>query len=53
MPDRPRPRPNNVGASVRQRLFNLEHVRGQPMKLLLTRYALERPLHRVIPIAGP
>ena len=46
MPDRPRPRPNNVGASVRQRLLNLAHVRGQPMELLLTRYALERLLHR-------
>lgn len=35
MPDRPR----NVGASVRQRLLNLAHARGQPMELLLTRYA--------------
>jgi predicted nucleotidyltransferase component of viral defense system len=43
MPDRPR----NVGASVRQRLLNLAHVRGQPMELLLTRYALERLLHRL------
>jgi predicted nucleotidyltransferase component of viral defense system len=47
MPDRPRPRPNNVGASVRQRLLNLAHARGQPMDLLLTRYALERLLHRL------
>lgn len=47
MPDRPRPRPNNVGASVRQRLLNLAHARGQPMELLLTRYALERLLHRL------
>jgi hypothetical protein len=42
MPDRPR----NIGASVRQRLLNLAHARGQPMELLLTRYALERLLHR-------
>ena len=47
MPDRPRPRPNNIGASVRQRLLNLAHARGQPMELLLTRYALERLLHRL------
>lgn len=43
MPDRPR----NVGASIRQRLLNLAHARGQPMELLLTRYALERLLHRL------
>jgi len=43
MPDRPR----NVGASVRQRLLNLAHARGQPMELLLTRYALERLLYRL------
>lgn len=43
MPDRPR----NVGASVRQRLLNLAHARGKPMELLLTRYALERLLHRL------
>ena len=43
MPDRPR----NVGASVRQRLLTLAHARGQPMELLLTRYALERLLHRL------
>ncbi|RYF57165.1 MAG: nucleotidyl transferase AbiEii/AbiGii toxin family protein [Comamonadaceae bacterium] len=43
MPDRPR----NVGAFVRQRLLNLAHARGQPMELLLTRYALERLLHRL------
>ena len=43
MPDRLR----NVGASVRQRLLNLAHARGQPMELLLTRYALERLLHRL------
>jgi len=47
MPDRPRPRPTNVGASVRQRLLNLAHARGQPMELLLTRYALERLLYRL------
>ena len=43
MPDRPR----NIGASIRQRLLNLAHARGQPMELLLTRYALERLLHRL------
>ena len=43
MPDRPR----NVGASVRQRLLNVAHARGQPMELMLTRYALERLLHRL------
>ena len=37
----------NIGASVRQRLLNLAHARGQPMELLLTRYALERLLHRL------
>jgi predicted nucleotidyltransferase component of viral defense system len=43
MPDHPR----NKGASVRQRLLNLAHARGEPMELLLTRYALERLLHRL------
>lgn len=43
MPDKQR----NVGASVRQRLLNLAHARGQPLELLLTRYALERLLHRL------
>ena len=47
MPDRQRPRPDNVGASVRHRLLTLAHARGQPMELLLTRYALERLLHRL------
>lgn len=43
MPDKPR----NVGASIRQRLLNLAKARGQPLELLLTRYALERLLHRL------
>jgi predicted nucleotidyltransferase component of viral defense system len=43
MPEKPR----NVAASVRQRLLNLAHARGQPLDLLLTRYALERLLHRL------
>lgn len=43
MPDKPR----NVGASIRQRLLNLAKTRGQPLELLLTRYALERLLHRL------
>ena len=47
MPDKPPPRARNVGASVRQRLLNLAHARGQPLELLLTRYALERLLHRL------
>jgi hypothetical protein len=32
---------------VRQRLLNLAHARDQPMELLLTRYAVERLLHRL------
>jgi predicted nucleotidyltransferase component of viral defense system len=47
MPDKPAPRARNVGASVRQRLLNLAHARGQPLELLLTRYVLERLLHRL------
>lgn len=43
MPEKPR----NVGASVRQRLLNLARANRQPMELLLTRYALERLLHRL------
>jgi predicted nucleotidyltransferase component of viral defense system len=43
MPDKPR----NIGASVRQRLLNVARARGQPLELLLTRYALERLLHRL------
>ena len=43
MPEKSR----NVGASVRQRLLNLAQARGQPLELLLTRYALERLLHRL------
>lgn len=43
MPEKPR----NVGASVRQRLLTLARASGQPLELLLTRYALERLLHRL------
>ncbi len=43
MPEKPR----NVGASVRQRLLNLARASGQPLDVLLTRYALERLLHRL------
>lgn len=43
MPEKPR----NVGASVRRRLLNLARASGQPLELLLTRYALERLLHRL------
>lgn len=48
MPDKPR----NVGASVRQRLLNLARARGQPLELLLTRYALERLLQLHTGFAG-
>ena len=41
MPDNPR----NVGASVRHRLLNLVHARGQLMELLLPRYAPEQLPH--------
>jgi predicted nucleotidyltransferase component of viral defense system len=37
----------NIGASVRQRLLNLARAREQPLELLLTRFALERLLHRL------
>lgn len=48
MPDQPGGRRSrNVGASVRQRLLNLARARGQPLELLLTRFALERLLHRL------
>jgi predicted nucleotidyltransferase component of viral defense system len=43
MPDPKR----NVGASIRQRLLNLARQRNQGLELLLTRYALERLLHRL------
>jgi predicted nucleotidyltransferase component of viral defense system len=36
-----------MGASVRARLLNLARERNQPFDLLLTRYALERLLHRL------
>ena len=32
---------------MRQRLLNLARTRGQPMDLLLTRYAMERFLYRL------
>jgi predicted nucleotidyltransferase component of viral defense system len=37
----------DVGASVRARLHTLARERGQPLDLLLTRYALERLLYRL------
>jgi hypothetical protein len=37
----------NIGASVRARLLNLSRETGQNYNLLLTRYALERLLHRL------
>ena len=42
-----RERGQNVAASVRARLLNLARERGQAMDLLLTRYTLERLLHRL------
>ncbi len=37
----------DVGASVRARLLNLAKQKGQALDLLLTRYAIERLLHRL------
>lgn len=37
----------NVGASVRARLLNLSRTNGQSFDLVLTRFALERPLFRL------
>jgi len=37
----------NKGASIRARLLNLSRERGQPLDILLTRYVLERLLHRL------
>lgn len=45
MPDDKKPR--DVGASVRARLLNLARQKGQALDLLLTRYAIERLLHRL------
>ncbi|MBN9460866.1 MAG: nucleotidyl transferase AbiEii/AbiGii toxin family protein [Burkholderiales bacterium] len=44
----PEPRKHrDVGASVRARLLNLAKQKGQPFDLLLTRYGIERLLHRL------
>lgn len=45
MPDSRKPR--DVAASVRARLLNLARQKGQALDLLLTRYAIERLLHRL------
>lgn len=45
MPESKKPR--DVGASVRARLLNLARQKGQALDLLLTRYAIERLLHRL------
>jgi len=45
MSSRPPPRP--LAASVRQRLFNLAKERHEDFQLILTRYALERTMHRI------
>ena len=37
----------NVAASIRQRLLNRAHERGEPFDLVLTRFALERLLYRL------
>ena len=42
----PKP-PRNVGVSVRARLLNVAKQRNQQFQLLLTRFALERLLHRL------
>ena len=42
----------NAGASVRQRLLNLAHARGQPIEPLLTRYA-GAPAASPEPLAAP
>lgn len=39
--------PKNVPASVRQRLLNLARERKEDFQLVLSRYALERLLHRI------
>lgn len=39
--------PKNVAASVRQRLQNLARERKEDFQLVLSRYALERLLHRI------
>jgi hypothetical protein len=39
--------PNNLAASVRQRLLNLSRTRREEFNLLLTRYAVERCLYRL------
>jgi predicted nucleotidyltransferase component of viral defense system len=40
-------RRTNAGASVRQRLRNLAHERGEDFQQILVRYALERLLYRL------
>lgn len=39
--------PTNLAASVRQRLGNVAHERGQELQLVLTRYGVERLLYRL------
>lgn len=38
---------SNLAASVRQRLTNIAHARGEDFQFLLTQYALERLLYRL------
>lgn len=40
-------KPKNPSASIRQRLLNLSRKSGEPLQILLTRYALERLLFRL------
>ena len=40
-------KPNNIVASVRQRLANIARTNGEDFNLLLTRYAIERFLYRL------
>ncbi len=37
----------DLGASVRQRLLNLSHERGEDFQLIVTQYAMERLLYRL------
>jgi len=40
-------RPSNLAASVRRKLLNLAHQRGEEFQFVLTRYASERVLYRL------
>ena len=42
----------NLGASVRARLLRISKEKGQNFDLILTRYAIERLLYRLVPLHG-